>query len=98
MGKTAKKGRDTYLYLSAGLCCFPRYARWSAGAYLIAAKALPSERLWSPPLRYQKQVLKVQTMAETFVELGYGVVSGGTDNALPHSITDLRKEVPRAYC
>ncbi|MDF1546285.1 MAG: serine hydroxymethyltransferase [Bacteroidales bacterium] len=62
--------------------------------HVIAAKAVAfGEALTDEFKEYQKQVLKnAQVMAKAFVEKGYKVISGGTDN---HSmLIDLRTKVP----
>lgn len=52
--------------------------------HAIAAKAICFKEAMSPEYKdYQKQVIKnAQAMAEVFIERGYDVVSGGTDNHL----------------
>lgn len=62
--------------------------------HVIAAKAVSFEEALSDGYRkYMLQVKKnAAVMADTFVEMGYKVVSGGTDN---HSmLIDLRTKVP----
>jgi glycine hydroxymethyltransferase len=62
--------------------------------HVIAAKAVAFYEALAPEFtEYQKQVLKnSRTMAEAFIELGYKVISGGTDN---HSmLIDLRTKFP----
>ena len=62
--------------------------------HVIASKAIAfGEALTDEFKDYQKQVLKnADVMAKTFVEKGYKVISGGTDN---HSmLIDLRTKVP----
>ncbi len=60
--------------------------------HVIAAKAVAfGEALQPSFLDYQKQTLRnAQAMAEAFVEHGYAVVSGGTDNHL--ALVDLRSK------
>ncbi|MDO5036662.1 MAG: serine hydroxymethyltransferase [Porphyromonas sp.] len=62
--------------------------------HVIAAKAVAFGEALDPSFKtYQKQVIEnAKVMADTFVELGYGVVSGGTDNHL--ALIDLRKKFP----
>lgn len=62
--------------------------------HIIAAKAVAFGEAQQPEFKdYQKQVLKnAAAMAETFVELGYKVISDGTDNHL--MLVDLRKKFP----
>ncbi len=52
--------------------------------HVIAAKAVAFKEAMEPGFRtYQEQVLRnARAMAETFLSLGYDVVSGGTDNHL----------------
>ena len=52
--------------------------------HAIAGKAIAFQEALDPSFRkYQQQVLaNAQTMASTFMERGYSVVSGGTDNHL----------------
>ncbi len=62
--------------------------------HIIAAKAIAfGEALTDEFKDYQKQVLKnAEAMAKTFMEKGYKVISGGTEN---HSmLIDLRTKVP----
>ena len=62
--------------------------------HIIAAKAIAfGEALTDEFKEYQKQVLKnANVMANAFIEKGYKVISGGTDN---HSmLIDLRTKVP----
>ena len=60
--------------------------------HVIAAKAVSfKEALQDPFKEYQKQVqANASTMAETFMEKGYHLVSGGTDNHL--ILVDLRNK------
>lgn len=62
--------------------------------HVIAAKAVAFGEALAPEYKaYQKQVIvNAQAMAKAFVELGYKVISGGTDN---HSmLIDLRAKFP----
>jgi len=62
--------------------------------HIIAAKAVSFGEALSPEFKvYQKQVQKnAAVMAEAFINKGYKVISGGTDN---HSmLIDLRTKVP----
>ncbi len=62
--------------------------------HIIAAKAVAfGEALTEEFNEYQKQVIKnAQAMAKAFTDMGYQVVSGGTDN---HSmLIDLRSKYP----
>lgn len=60
--------------------------------HVIAAKALAFEEAQTPEfVSYQQQVIKnAQTMAKTFQDLGYRIVSGGTDTHL--FLVDLRSK------
>ena len=62
--------------------------------HVIAAKAVAFGETLSPEFEeYQKQVKKnADIMAKAFIDLGYKVISGGTDN---HSmLIDLRTKFP----
>ncbi len=60
--------------------------------HVIAAKAVAFQEALSPAFKeYQKQIVKnASAMAETFMQEGVRLVSGGTDNHL--MLVDLRKE------
>jgi glycine hydroxymethyltransferase len=60
--------------------------------HVIAAKAIAFEQAQSPEFKkYQEQVVKsAKAMARTFIELGYRIVSGGTDNHL--FLVDLKSK------
>ena len=62
--------------------------------HIIAAKAVAFYEAMQPEyVEYQKQVLSnAQAMCKSFVEKGYKVVSGGTDNHL--LLIDLRTKFP----
>lgn len=63
--------------------------------HVIASKAVAFGEALTPEFReYQKQVKKnADVMAQAFVDLGYKVISGGTDN---HSmLIDLRTKFPQ---
>lgn len=62
--------------------------------HCIAAKAVAFYEALQPEFKdYQKQVMKnASTMAASFVERGYKLVSGGTDNHL--MLIDLRSKFP----
>lgn len=62
--------------------------------HIIAAKAVAFGEAQQPEFKtYQQQVLKnASAMAQTFVDLGYKVISDGTDNHL--MLVDLRKKFP----
>lgn len=60
--------------------------------HVIAAKAVCFKQAMTPEFKeYQKQIIKnAKTLAEKLVELGYNLVSGGTDNHL--MLVDLRNK------
>jgi glycine hydroxymethyltransferase len=62
--------------------------------HVIAAKAIGfAEALEDNFTTYQKQIIKnAQTMAQTFKEFGYRIISGGTDNHL--FLVDLTSKFP----
>jgi len=60
--------------------------------HVIAAKAVCFKQAMTPEfMNYQKQIVKnAKTLADKLVELGYNLVSGGTDNHL--MLVDLRNK------
>jgi len=60
--------------------------------HVIAAKAVCFKQAMTPEFKeYQKQIVKnAKTLADKLVELGYNLVSGGTDNHL--MLVDLRNK------
>ena len=60
--------------------------------HVIAAKAVCFKQAMTPEFKeYQKQIVKnAKTLADKLVELGYNLVSGGTDNHL--MLMDLRNK------
>jgi len=60
--------------------------------HVIAAKAVCFKQAMTPEfMNYQKQIVKnAKTLAEKLIELGYNLVSGGTDNHL--MLVDLRNK------
>jgi len=60
--------------------------------HVIAAKAVCFKQAMTPEfMNYQRQIVKnAKTLAEKLVELGYNLVSGGTDNHL--MLVDLRNK------
>ncbi|MGC9471310.1 MAG: serine hydroxymethyltransferase [Bacteroidales bacterium] len=92
-GKTTRKGvvRKMSSLLNSGV--FPG-TQGGPLEHVIAAKAVAFGEALRPEFReYQKQVVKnARRMAAEFIERGYQVVSGGTDN---HSmLIDLRTKYP----
>lgn len=63
--------------------------------HIIAAKAVAFHEALQPEFKeYQKQVKKnAAAMAQAFIDLGYNVVSGGTDNHI--ILVDLRTKFPK---
>jgi glycine hydroxymethyltransferase len=92
-GKTTPKGEIRMMSSLLDSAVFPGI-QGGPLEHIIAAKAVAfGEALTGEFKLYQKQVLKnAQVMAKTFIEKGYKVISGGTDN---HSmLIDLRTKVP----
>lgn len=60
--------------------------------HVIAAKAVSFKQAMTPEfIEYQKQIVKnAKTLADKLLELGYNLVSGGTDNHL--MLVDLRNK------
>jgi len=88
-GRTTKKGVVRKMSSLLNSAVFPGI-QGGPLEHVIAAKAVSFGEALSPEFKtYQKQVKKnAQVMAKAFMELGYKVVSGGTDN---HSmLIDLR--------
>jgi glycine hydroxymethyltransferase len=91
-GKTTPKGEVRMMSSLLDSAVFPG-TQGGPLEHIIAAKAVAfGEALTNEFKEYQKQVLKnAQTMAKAFMEKGYKVISGGTDN---HSmLIDLRTKV-----
>lgn len=75
--------------------------------HVIAAKAVAFKEALEPSFReYQRQVIaNARAMAEVFIERGYKVVSGGTDNHLflvdligkPYTGKDAEEALGRAH-
>jgi len=88
-GRTTKKGEVRKMSSMINSAVFPGI-QGGPLEHIIAAKAVSfGEALTDEFREYQKQVKKnASVMAEAFINLGYKVVSGGTDN---HSmLIDLR--------
>lgn len=92
-GKTTKKGDLKKMSELLDSAVFPG-VQGGPLEHVIAAKAVAFGEALDPSFKeYQSLVKKNATaMAETFVELGYGVISNGTDNHL--MLIDLRKKYP----
>jgi glycine hydroxymethyltransferase len=92
-GKKTPKGKIRMMSSLLDSAVFPG-TQGGPLEHVIAAKAVAfGEALTDEFKEYQRQVLKnAQTMAKAFMEKGYKVISGGTDN---HSmLIDLRTKVP----
>ena len=93
MGKKTPKGKIRMMSSILDSGVFPG-TQGGPLEHVIAAKAVAfGEALTDEFKEYQKQVLKnASKLADEFVEKGYKVISGGTDN---HSmLIDLRTKVP----
>lgn len=93
LGITTKKGEVRMMSSLLNSAVFPGI-QGGPLEHIIASKAVAFREALQPEFReYQKQVVKnAKVMAEAFVNKGYKVVSGGTDN---HSmLIDLRTKVP----
>jgi glycine hydroxymethyltransferase len=92
-GITTKKGKVRMMSSLLNSAVFPG-TQGGPLEHVIAAKAISfGEALMPEFVEYQKQVQKnAQVMAKTLVDMGYKVISGGTDN---HSmLVDLRTKYP----
>jgi glycine hydroxymethyltransferase len=92
-GKTTPKGEIRPMSSLLDSAVFPG-TQGGPLEHVIAGKAVAFGEALSEEFKtYQKQVIKnAQTMAQAFMEKGYKVISGGTDN---HSmLIDLRTKVP----
>lgn len=92
-GITTKKGEVRMMSSLLNSAVFPGI-QGGPLEHIIAAKAVAFGEALTPEFKtYQMQVQKnAQVMAEAFVNKGYKVVSGGTDNHL--MLIDLRTKVP----
>lgn len=92
-GKATKKGRVKMFSELLDSAVFPG-TQGGPLEHVIAAKAVAFGEALDPSFKdYQKLVKKnAEAMADEFVELGYGVISGGTDNHL--MLIDLRRKFP----
>ncbi len=92
-GKTTKKGVVRKMSSLLDSAVFPGQ-QGGPLEHVIAAKAVAFGEALAPEYKiYQQQVKKnAEVMAQAFVDLGYKVISGGTDN---HSmLIDLRTKYP----
>ena len=92
-GKTTKKGQLRKMSSLLNSAVFPG-TQGGPLEHVIASKAVAFAEAMSPEFKtYQQQVQKnAGVMAKAFIDMGYMVVSGGTDN---HSmLIDLRTKYP----
>ncbi|MCF6366056.1 MAG: serine hydroxymethyltransferase [Bacteroidales bacterium] len=93
MGKKTPKGKTRMMSSVLDSGVFPG-TQGGPLEHIIAAKAVAFREALTDEFKdYQKQVIKnAKALADAFVEKGYKVISGGTDN---HSmLIDLRTKVP----
>ncbi len=90
-GRTTKKGNPIKMSAILNSGVFPGM-QGGPLEHVIAAKAVSFHECLQPAFKaYGKQVIKnAQTMCAAFVEKGYEVISGGTDNHL--MLIDLRSK------
>ncbi len=90
-GKTTKKGTVIAMSQLLDSGVFPGM-QGGPLEHVIAAKAIAFEEARQPEFKaYGEQVVRnAQAMAEAFVERGYQIISGGTDNHL--MLLDLRSK------
>lgn len=90
-GRTTKKGNPIKMSAVLNSGVFPGM-QGGPLEHVIAAKAVAFKEANTPEFKaYGKQVIKnAQTMANRFIELGYELISGGTDNHL--MLLDLRNK------
>jgi len=92
-GKTTKKGKVRMMSSLLNSAVFPG-VQGGPLEHVIASKAVSFGEALTPEfVEYQTQVKKnAAVMAQAFIDKGYKVISGGTDN---HSmLIDLRTKVP----
>lgn len=92
-GKKTSKGRIRKMSSLLNSAVFPGI-QGGPLEHVIASKAVAFGEALQPEYKeYQKQVIKnANAMAEAFVERGYALASGGTDNHL--ILVDLRPKFP----
>lgn len=90
-GRTTRKGNPIMMSSILNSGVFPGM-QGGPLEHVIAAKAVAFHEALQPSFSdYGDQVIKnAQAMAATFTELGYGIISGGTDNHL--MLIDLRSK------
>ena len=90
-GRLTKKGNPMKMSAILNSAVFPG-TQGGPLEHVIAAKAVAfAEALTDKYKEYTKQVIKnAQAMAEAFVDKGYDIISGGTDNHL--MLIDLRSK------
>jgi len=90
-GKTTRKGTTIKMSSILNSGVFPGM-QGGPLEHIIAAKAIGFQEALQPEFKvYQEQVVSnAQAMAEAFMEKGYNLISGGTDNHL--MLIDLRNK------
>jgi len=90
-GKTTKKGNPIKMSALLNSGVFPGM-QGGPLEHVIAAKAIAFHEALQPEFKaYGKQVIKnAKAMAAAFIQKGYKVISGGTDNHL--MLIDLRSK------
>jgi glycine hydroxymethyltransferase len=90
-GRTTKKGEPIQMSSILDSGVFPGM-QGGPLEHVIAAKAIAFGEILQPAFKnYCRQVVKnAQAMADTFVSLGYDIISGGTDNHL--MLIDLQRK------
>ena len=91
MGSNYSKRKNSYDVINYGFCCFPG-SQGGPLEHVIAAKAVAFGEALKPEFKnYTQQVVRnAKVMAQCFVEKGYKVISGGTDNHC--MLLDLRSK------
>ncbi|MCE2789594.1 MAG: serine hydroxymethyltransferase [Saprospiraceae bacterium] len=92
-GRTTKKGETIMMSSILNSAVFPGM-QGGPLEHVIAAKAVAFGEANTPSFKhYQQQVIKnAKVMANSFTNMGYHIVSGGTDNHL--MLIDLRPKFP----
>jgi glycine hydroxymethyltransferase len=92
-GRTTKKGDPIMMSTILNTAVFPGM-QGGPLEHVIAAKAVAFEEALQPAFKTYNQQVKdnAQAMASAMKDLGYGIISGGTDNHL--MLIDLRSKYP----
>jgi glycine hydroxymethyltransferase len=92
-GRTTKKGDPIMMSTILNSAVFPGM-QGGPLEHVIAAKAVAFEEALQPAFKTYNQQVKdnAQAMASAMKDLGYGIISGGTDNHL--MLIDLRSKYP----